>query len=115
MSVLCSCKKYHITVPGALASINVDNSSSGYMTLTGNCKTMQVDKVVGLDVTVQPAAYGCSFISSKVSGFNIGIEKDGAEGPEYINLPIPDQFETSMTMVNDTPSLTTTTMEHASA
>lgn len=111
---ITGCKKYHITVPGALASINVDNSSSGYMTLTGTCKTMQVDKVVGLDVTVQEPAYGCTFISSKVSGFNIGIEKQGDEGPEYINLAVPDQFETSMSMDADgMPSLSTTTMEHA--
>merc|ERR1711959_859241 len=92
---ITGCKKYHVTCPGALASINIDNSSSGYMTLTGSVKTMQVDKLVGFDVTLDSTeAYNCKFVSSKVSGFNIALQKEGPEGTELISLAVPTQYVT---------------------
>ena len=53
---------------------------------------------------------------SQVSGFNIGIEQEGPEGAEYINLPVPDQSETCMSVDADgVHSLSTDTVDHASA
>jgi hypothetical protein len=104
---ITGCKKYHITVPGALASIAVDNSSSGYMTITGTARTMQIDKCDGLDVTLEPDAFDCKFVSSKVSGFNLAIEKEGDEGTELISMAVPSQYCTTLVFDGDTPHLET--------
>ena len=74
---------------------------------------------VWLAVTVcgSHCVIGSHFVcGSQVSGFNIGIEQEGPEGAEYINLPVPDQFETCMSVDADgVHSLSTDTVDHASA
>jgi hypothetical protein len=104
---ITGCSRFHITAPGALASINVDNSSSGYMTITGLLRTMQIDKTDGLDVTLEPEALACKFVASKVSGFNLAVEKEGDEGTELISLAVPSQFCTSLVFDGDKPHLVT--------
>ena len=96
-----------LQAPGALASINVDNSSSGYMTITGLLRTMQIDKTDGLDVTLEPEALACKFVASKVSGFNLAVEKEGDEGTELISLAVPSQFCTTLVFDGDKPHLVT--------
>jgi adenylyl cyclase-associated protein len=104
---ITGCKKFYVTIPGALASINVDNSSSGYARITGVARTMQVDKTDGFDVTLEEPAYNCKFVSSKASGFNLAIEKEGEEGTDCISMAVPVQYATTLVWDGDKPHLRT--------
>merc|ERR1711865_242443 len=112
---ITGCKKYHIIAPGALASISIDNSSSGYMTITGAARTMQIDKCDSLDVTLEPDAFDCKFVTSKVSGFNLAIEKEGDEGTELISMAVPSQYRTTLVFDGETPHLVTEPNDTVSA
>eukprot|EP00657_Telonema_sp_P-1_P003522 TRINITY_DN18413_c0_g1_i1.p1 TRINITY_DN18413_c0_g1~~TRINITY_DN18413_c0_g1_i1.p1 ORF type:complete len:122 (-),score=41.78 TRINITY_DN18413_c0_g1_i1:121-453(-) len=86
------CIRDSITTPGCLTCVNIDNSKSGYMTVTGEVRMIQVDKCRDLDVTLHKEAYSCHFVTSKVSNLNVAVEVEGYEGPELLSMAVPAQF-----------------------
>eukprot|EP00658_Telonema_sp_P-2_P015197 TRINITY_DN15835_c0_g1_i2.p1 TRINITY_DN15835_c0_g1~~TRINITY_DN15835_c0_g1_i2.p1 ORF type:complete len:450 (-),score=128.80 TRINITY_DN15835_c0_g1_i2:428-1777(-) len=112
--MVTGCNKYSISLPGCLSQFNVDNSKAGQIELYGAVPTMQVEKCQDFDVYIKSKdAESCQFVSANVTGFNIYLEKEGPEGLELVSLGVPTQFESSLSFRDNTPTLTTTTVEHA--
>jgi len=110
---ISGCKKYSITMESSIGQVEISNSESGYATISGKIYQLTCDKCMGLEVRLETEAYGAKIISSGCTSLNIGLDNpDKAAEMEYLTLPVPSQYETTLKIEGTKAELITEPVSH---
>uniref|UniRef100_A0A8C4WSZ4 Adenylyl cyclase-associated protein n=1 Tax=Eptatretus burgeri TaxID=7764 RepID=A0A8C4WSZ4_EPTBU len=85
-----SCKKVALIFENVVGIVEVINSKSLQLQVTGMVPTISINKTDGCQVYLNKESLGCEIISAKSSEMNISIPH-GSDLKEY---PVPEQFKT---------------------
>ena len=88
-----------------LATVDIVNSKSVQIQVTGSCPTVNIDKTDGIQVYLSKSALGTEIMTAKSSEMNVLFE--GGDG-DFIEKPVVEQFKTVIKNGN----LVTVPVEH---
>lgn len=89
--VLDSCRKTGLVFDDLISALDIVNSQSVKVQVTGKVSTVNIDKTDGCMVYLSAASQDAEIVTAKSSEMNILIPK--ADG-DYVEFPIPEQFRT---------------------
>jgi len=90
---LDSCKKTAIVVDNVISSVDIVNSNSCQIQITGRAPTISVDKTDGVQIYLSKEGLETEILSSKSSEMNILIPGAQADS-DMVETPIPEQYKT---------------------
>ena len=104
-----SCNKCGIAVDSTVSTVDIVNSKSFALQVFNVVPTIAVDKCDSGEIYLSKECLGVEILSAKSTSLNVLIPEDmEAEDSEYKEVPVPEQFKT--TIVNG--KLVTVTVEH---
>lgn len=104
-----SCTKCGIAVDSTVSTVDIVNSKSFALQVFNVVPTIAVDKCDSGEIYLSKECLGVEILSAKSTSLNVLIPEDiEAEDSEYKEVPVPEQFKT--TIVNG--KLVTSTVEH---
>ncbi len=106
------CKKTQIVFKGAISSCEVVNCTRVKVQCKERIPCISIDKTDGITVYVSHEGRGIQILSSKSSEMNLSFPKGPEEDSEWVEFPIPEQFETK---INEDGTLHTKVSELYSA
>jgi len=89
---LDSCKKVAIVTDNVISGIDVVNSQSCQVQVTGKAPTVSIDKTDGLQLYLSKEGLTTEILTSKSSEMNILIP-GAKEDDDPVETPIPEQFK----------------------
>jgi adenylyl cyclase-associated protein len=89
-----NCKKTQVVFKGAISSCEVVNCSRVKVQCKERIPCISIDKTDGITVYVSWEGRDIQVLSSKSSEMNISFPKGPEEEAEWVEFPIPEQFET---------------------
>lgn len=105
-----SCTKCGIAVDSTVSTVDIVNSKSFALQVFKVVPTIAVDKCDSGEIYLSKECLGVEILSAKSTSLNVLMPEDiEAEDSEYKEVPVPEQFKT--TIVNG--KLVTITVEHA--
>jgi len=90
--ILDSCKKVGVVYDSVVSSCEFINCQSVQMQVTGNVRTISVDKTDGCQMYLNKESLGVEIVTAKSSEMNVLIP----EGEDFVEQPIPEQFKTTI-------------------
>ncbi len=92
---IVSCKQTQISFGDLMAVVEVNNCTSVKVQSLGKCPAMAIDKTNGCQVYLSRASLDCNFVCAQSSEMNVNFPTgpEGTEEEEWIELPIPEQFQ----------------------
>lgn len=90
---LDSCKKCSVLFDSVVSSIEFVNCQSVQMQVLGQVPTISIDKTDGCQMYLSEDAKNAEIFSSKSSEMNVLLPKGNGD---YTELPIPEQFKTTV-------------------
>ena len=92
---IVSCKQTQISFGDLMAVVEVNNCTSVKVQSLGKCPAMTIDKTNGCQVYLSRTSLDCNFVCAQSSEMNVNFPTgpEGTEEEEWIELPIPEQFQ----------------------
>ncbi len=95
-----SCSTVTLLVHGALSGMEVVNSRRMKLQVKDKLPSVAIDKTDGCQVGLPWSSRDAVITTSKSSEMNVTFPVSGAEDADWIELPIPEQYVSSITAAN---------------
>jgi len=92
--VLDNCKKCGVCFESAISSVDIVNSQSIKVQVTGSVPTVSIDKTDGCQVYLSAEAINADIVTAKSSEMNIIIPDPKNKDGDFKEIPLPEQFKT---------------------
>jgi len=94
--VVDGCKKVAVVFDNVVSSCEFINCQSVQMQVLGKVPTISIDKTDGCQMFLSKESLGTEIITAKSSEMNVLIPTTTAEGDEFVEQPVPEQFKTKV-------------------
>lgn len=111
--VIDGCKKTRVRVESVVSTVEVVNSQSVMLQLTGLVNAVAVDKTNGCQILCNPeSADALELITSSISEVNVSVPGDNPDEDDPVEMPVPEQFKTVISGKGKTSKLVTESVKH---
>lgn len=107
---LVGCSKTSLLLDSTVSALSLTNCPSFTVQILGVVPTMLIDATDGGQVYLSKESLGVEIITSKTSGLNVSLPKQGGDEGEYVERPVPEQMKTT---VSADGKLKTEIVEHS--
>jgi len=92
--VIDGCKKTALCFDDAISSVDIVNSQSIQVQVTGKVPTVSIDKTDGCQVYLSADSLNADIVTAKSSEMNILIPDPKNKDADFKEIPLPEQFKT---------------------
>merc|ERR1712087_187044 len=90
------CEKVNVICNDVLSNVEMVNSDRIKVQIMGAVKSVSIDKCNGVGVYLSKASLDAQIVTSKSSEMNLTIPEEGGEDGDIVEMPIPEQFVTTV-------------------
>eukprot|EP00928_Gymnodinium_smaydae_P081213 TRINITY_DN64769_c0_g1_i1.p1 TRINITY_DN64769_c0_g1~~TRINITY_DN64769_c0_g1_i1.p1 ORF type:complete len:499 (-),score=141.06 TRINITY_DN64769_c0_g1_i1:140-1636(-) len=90
------CERVNVVCNDVLSTIELVNSDRCKVQILGVANSVAIDKCNGVNIFLSKASIACEIVTSKSSEMNLTIPEEGGGEMDVVELPIPEQFVTTV-------------------